>query len=136
MTVLSSQDIKELLNVNTTNNKVNEQISNDLVDQLVIAAECCRMKLRFIDAIANKRPTKFIVYQIYAEAHGVNLRDIIQEQNVLERFEKQCGLYVHASYWTDDDNNLNFTLEFIPPQEEPEPVHDDGERVYERETTW
>ena len=134
MTVLSSQDIKELLNVNNTNNKVNEQISNDLVDQLVIAAECCRMKLRFMDAIANKRSTKFIVYQIYAEAHGVSLRDIIEEQNVLERFEKQCGLYVHASYWTDEDNNLNFTLEFIPPQEEP--VHDDGERAYNRETTW
>ena len=135
MTVLSSQDIKELLNVGTSNNKVNEQIGNDLVDQLVIAAECCRMKLRFLDAIANKRSTKFVVYQLYAEAHGVNLRDIIAEHTVLERFEKQCGLYVHASYWTDDDNNLNFTLEFIPPQETEAP-YDDGERAYKCETEW
>jgi hypothetical protein len=138
MTVLSSQDVKELLNVNKRNDTVNEQIGNDLVDQLVVAAECCRLKLRFMDAIANKRSTKFQIYQVYAEAQGVNLRDIIHDHNVLERFEKQCGLYVHASYWTDEDNNLNFTVEFIPPQEEPptggEP--DDGERVYQRETTW
>jgi len=138
MTVLSSQDVKELLNVNKRNDTVNEQIGNDMVDQLVVAAECCRLKLRFMDAIANKRSTKFQIYQVYAEAQGVNLRDIINDHNVLERFEKQCGLYVHASYWTDEDNNLNFTVEFIPPQEEPptggEP--DDGERAYQRETTW
>jgi len=135
MTVLSSQDIKELLNVNKRNDTVNEQIGSDLVDQLVVAAECCRLKLRFLDAIANKRSTKFLVYQLYAEAQGVNLRDIINEHNVLERFEKQCGLYVHASYWTDEDNNLNFTVEFIPPQETDAP-YDDGERAYQRETTW
>ena len=135
MTVLSSQDIKELLNVNKRNDTVNEQIGSDLVDQLVVAAECCRLKLRFLDAIANKRSTKFLVYQLYAEAQGVNLRDIINEHNVLERFEKQCGLYVHASYWTDEDNNLNFTVEFIPPQETDAP-YDDGERAYKRETEW
>jgi hypothetical protein len=137
MTVLSSQDIKELLNVTTKNSKVNKQIGNDLVDQLVVAAECSRIKLRFMDAIANKRSTKFQIYQIHSEAQGVNMREIICDQNVLGRFEKQCGLYVHASYWLDDWSNLNFTLEFIPPQEEPPaPEYDDGERSYQRETTW
>ena len=137
MTVLSSQDIKELLNVTTKNSKVNEQIGNDLVDQLVVAAECCRMKLRFMDAMANKRSTKFQVYQIHSEAQGVNMRELIDEQDVLARFEKQCGLYVHACYWVDDWSNFNFMLEFIPPQEEPPtPEYDDGERSYERETTW
>ena len=137
MTVLSSQDIKELLNVTTKNSKVNEQIGNDLVDQLVVAAECSRIKLRFMDAMANKRSTKFQVYQIHSEAQGVNMRELIDEQDVLARFEKQCGLYVHVCYWVDDWSNFNFMLEFIPPQEEPPtPDYDDGERAYNRETTW
>jgi hypothetical protein len=141
MPVLTPQDIKEILNVSTKNNKVNEQIGNDLVDQLVVAAECSRMKIRFMDAIANKRTPKFQVYQIHSKAQGMDMRTIITEQKVLERFMEQCGPYVQPCYWVDDWHNINFMVEFKPPNKpiynpEDEDDEDREERRHEHDTSW
>lgn len=131
-----------------------EKYAHILYNKLMEVARAVNIKNRFWEAVYHGRSTRFILTELpinqrYNGTH-LSIENVINEQMVLDRFEKSCGKYVQASYEVKDSYHIDVYLEFVPPkksilnpedeeQEATIPVADNEDiqtRRLEKETCW
>jgi hypothetical protein len=131
--ILSDFDVRCILSAADEAITDREKYAHILHSKLVEVARAVNIKNRFWEATYHGRPTRFVLTQlpIRQRYNGtyIVLEDVINEQGVLDWFEKSCGKYVQASYEVKDSYHLDVYLEFVPPKRSVFNPEDDVEEV-------
>jgi len=134
--ILSDNDIRYIVNAELDAASDLEEVAEDLYVNLIAVAKSMNLRKRFYDAIYNRRPTIFQIYQTPILHANQSVALAMINHDVLRRFSEACGKGVHASYMIEN-RALNIYIEFNPP--EPVAVSNDEvllERRLEKETSW
>ena len=154
--ILSDYDVQCILRAPDEAITNREKYAHILYSKLMEVARAVNLKNRFWEAMYHGKPTRFVLTELpLRQRHNgtyIVLEDVINEQGVLDRFEKSCGKYVQASYEVKDCYHIDVYLEFVPPKKSvfnPEeeddvseiaiPTADEEtseERTLRKETSW
>lgn len=116
--ILSNIDVEYIMGADKAAVADRVRYAEILYNTLMDAARGANLRGRFWEDIYHGQSTRFVVsrFPVRARYTGtfISVEDIINEQSVLDRFEKDCGKYVQASYDVEDSHHINVYLEFVP----------------------
>ena len=148
--ILSDNDIDCILRAADESKADRKRYAHTLYTKLLDIARAVNLKKWFWEAIYHGRSTRFVLTQLplhcrLNQSMSISVEDVINEQMVLDRFEKSCGNYVQATYEVKDGYHIDVYLEFVPPTKSilnPEDVtiptanEELQARRLEKETCW
>jgi hypothetical protein len=119
-TILSDYDVDCILQATDQAVSDREKYAHILYGKLMEVARAVNIKNRFWEATYHGRSTRFVLTELplnqrFSGTH-LSIENVINEQMVLDRFEKSCGKYVQASYEVKDGYHIVVYLEFVPPK--------------------
>jgi len=115
-TILRFADIADILRAADIRKENDSKYANHLVETLTSVARTTNLKQRFWESVYDKRPSRFLLYQLHDmqtyDGLVYNVEDIINEYDVLERLAQACGKNVVSVYGTNG-SNVNVYLDFV-----------------------
>jgi len=116
--ILSDNDVECILRAAYDASLDRKRYAHTLYAKLMNIAHDVNLKKLFLEAVCHGRTTRFVLTQLplncrLNQSTSIPVEDILNEQMVLDRFEKDCGKYVQASYEVKDGHHIDVYLEFV-----------------------